>query len=50
MYKYLHKSIQLWLRHVNSSLWEVCDITRNCKKLTLFQKPFTTLKFDYCSR
>lgn len=31
MYKYLHTNIQIWLRHVNSSLWEVCDIIMDHK-------------------
>jgi len=37
MYKYLHTNIQIWLRHVNSSLWEVCDII-SIIKMTIFGK------------
>lgn len=54
MYKYLHTSIQIWLRHVNSSLWEVCDITRirSCKNGQYLENcyTFTTLKFNSCGR
>lgn len=52
MYKYLHTNIQIWLRHVNSSLWEVCDIIMDHKNDNIWKIVIdiaTMMKIHTCS-